>query len=126
MGFSTEPGGIGWMDLTVGDASVVRDFYARVAGWQAVDVPLEEHIDYTMVMNDEAVGGICNAPGVNAALPGAWLIYINVSDLDAAISQARELGGELIDGPRGEPGEPRFAVLRDPGGAAFALMEPQS
>ena len=114
------------MDLTVADATGVRDFYARVVGWQSVDVPVEDHVDYTLVMGDEPVGGGCHALGVNAGLPPARLVYINVPDLDSAVTQAPALRGELIDGPRGAPGEPRFAVLRDPGGASFALMEPAS
>jgi predicted enzyme related to lactoylglutathione lyase len=28
-----KPGTIGWMDLTVKDASKLRDFYAQVVGW---------------------------------------------------------------------------------------------
>jgi predicted enzyme related to lactoylglutathione lyase len=76
-----------------------------------------------MAADGEVVGGICHALGENAALPAAWLVYFNVDDLDAALAEARVMGGVLINGPRGEAGEMRFAVLRDPAGAAFALVE---
>ena len=64
-----------------------------------------------------------HARGQNAGLPAAWLVYITVDDLDAALAEATSLGGSLISESGGAEGEPRFAVLRDPAGAAFALME---
>jgi len=65
----------------------------------------------------------CHARGQNAGLPAAWLVYITVDDLDAALAEATSLGGSLISESGGVEVEPRFAVLRDPTGAAFALME---
>lgn len=125
MAYSTEPGRIGWLDLTVADADGLRDFYANVAGWQSQPVDMGTHSDYTMTAGDgsDAVAGVCHALGENANLPPMWLIYINVPDLDAAIAEAQARGGEVIAGPRGEPESGRFAVLRDPAGAPFALFQ---
>ena len=118
-------GDIGWVDLTIADAEGVRDFYARVVNWSFAPVDMGDYADFAMIPAEaEApVAGICHARGVNAALPPTWLVYINVDDLDAAIDQATTLGGSLIAGPIGDAGEQRFAVLRDPAGAAFALTE---
>jgi predicted enzyme related to lactoylglutathione lyase len=123
--YSTDPGHIGWLDLTVADAEGLRDFYTQVAGWQTQSVDMGTYSDFAMTTGDgsDAVAGVCHARGENAELPPAWLIYINVPDLDAAIAEAQARGGTLIAGPRGETASGRFAVLRDPAGAAFALFQ---
>lgn len=116
-------GKIGWHDLTVPDAQCeqVRDFYAAVAGWTPRDHPVGDYADYDMLAPDgECVTGVCHKKGGNAAVPTAWLVYVNVADADAAAAKAKELGGTVLDGPRGIGGG-RFAVVKDPAGAVFAL-----
>lgn len=118
------PGSVGWVDLTVEDAPRLRDFYAAVAGWKAEAVPMGDYSDW--VMTDAASGepraGVCHARGGNAGLPPAWLVYFVVTDLDANLAAAASLGGEVLAGPR-TMGSDRYAVLRDPAGAAFALWQ---
>jgi predicted enzyme related to lactoylglutathione lyase len=83
--------------------------------------------DYAdFVMSDgeggEPRAGICHARGTNAGLPPVWLVYVVVADLDASLSSATALGGEVLAGPKAT-GRDRFAVLRDPAGASFALWQ---
>lgn len=121
-------GEIGWIDMTTSDAEGVRDFYQAVVGWQGAGVDMDGgpaaggYQDYTMMLGDAAVGGICHAIGSNADLPPGWLIYITVDDLDSAVAAATERGGEIVVAPR-SMGPSRLAVLRDPGGSAFALYQ---
>jgi len=114
-------GKITWFDLTVPDAERVRHFYAEVAGWTATEHDMGDYADYNMLApGGDTVTGICHARGGNAKLPPAWLLYVNVADVDAAAARAAELGGEIIDGPR-DMGGGRFAAVRDPASAVFAL-----
>jgi uncharacterized protein len=106
------------LDLTVPDAPGMRDFYAAVVGWKPE--PLGE--DWMMLAPDGTPAtGICHARGENADLPPQWLAYIAVDDLDACLAAAREHGGEVVAGPKGE-GEGAYAVIRDPEGAVLALI----
>jgi uncharacterized protein len=106
------------LDLTVPDAPGMRDFYSAVVGWKPE--PLGE--DWMMLAPDGTpVTGICHARGENADLPPQWLAYIAVDDLDACLAAAREHGGEVVAGPKGE-GEGSYAVIRDPEGAVLALI----
>jgi len=116
-------GSVVWRDLTVENADVIRDFYAEVTGWKPEPVGMGGYDDYNMVpaTGGEAVAGICNARGANANLPPQWLLYVSVEDIDSSIRRAVELGGHLIDGPR-KMGNSRFCVIRDPAGAAIALI----
>ncbi len=118
-------GKIGWIDMTVDDAPGLRDFYAKVVGWKVEDTSMGDYSDYTMMSPDdgEAVSGICHARGNNADLPGGWLVYIVVADVDASTAACAANGGKLIIEPRGLAGG-RFCVIEDPGGATAALYQP--
>ena len=45
-----------------------------------------------------------------------------VDDADAAAAKARELGGEVVDGPS-TPRGPGLAVIKDPQGASFIASQ---
>lgn len=117
-------GRIGWVDMTVDDADGVRDFYKAVVGWGHEDVSMGEYADYSMTTAaGNAVAGICHARGTNAGLPGGWLIYITVADVEASAAACEANGGEIVVPVRGLAGG-RFCVIRDPGGATAALYQP--
>ncbi len=124
---STPPyGSISWRDLTVDDATSVKDFYAKVVGWETDEADLGDYSDW--VIKDETgepVGGICHAKGPNADLPAQWLIYITVEDLDESIKQCEALGGEVVAPKRDMGGYGMMCVIKDPAGAVSALIQPQ-
>ncbi len=111
---------IAWVDLTIGNAVDVRDFYVQLVGFRPEPVDMGGYDDYNMVdpSSDQPVLGICHKKGVNASLPPQWIVYFVVPDLEAAIAKTVELGGEVIDGPRSD-----FVIIRDPGGAVTGLLE---
>jgi predicted enzyme related to lactoylglutathione lyase len=117
-------GTIGWIDISVADATGLRDFYTAVTGWTATGLDMGGYEDFVMSRPDgESAAGICHARGGNAGLPAQWLIYIIVADLDASLARARELGGEVLLGPKSAGPTQRYAVIRDPAGAVSALFE---
>jgi len=119
-----ELGTLAWTDLTVPDAAAVRDFYGAVVGWTHSGVDMGGYEDYCMHAPEsgDTVAGICYARGTNAGLPPQWLVYITVADVDASAARCRELGGEVVDGPRAV-GAGRMCVVRDPAGAVAALYQ---
>lgn len=120
------PGSIGWIDLTVADASRIRDFYHQVAGWSVSHVPTGDYDNFNMLDAAGApVAGICHAQGSNTGLPSHWLMYITVTDLEASVERARELGGEILRDVTRMGTLGRYAVIRDPADAVFALFEPE-
>ena len=118
-------GKIGWIDMTIDNASDVRDFYQQVVGWNVEDTNMGDYSDYTMMSPDDgaAIAGVCHARGSNADLPGGWLIYITVADVAASADACVAHGGKVIVPPRSLAGG-SFCVIEDPGGAPSALYQP--
>lgn len=118
-------GTIGWIDMTVDDASGLRDFYEKVVGWEVEDTNMGDYSDYTMKApaSGDAISGVCHARGSNAELPGGWLIYIVVADVEASAKACTDNGGKIIVQPKGLAGG-RFCVIEDPNGATSALYQP--
>lgn len=124
---SAKAGHISWLDLTVSDAPVTRDFYRQVVGWSVQDVDMndasERYADYNMLGGDGApAAGVCHARGVNLGLPPVWMIYLPVGDLDESLRRVQEEGGTIIKATKGGDGAYASAVIQDPVGACLALV----
>ena len=119
-----QAGKIGWIDITVDDASGLRDFYADVVGLSPEAVSMGEYDDFNMTLpaSGEAVCGICHARGDNKDLPGGWLVYFMVDDVAASAAACAKKGGKVLVEPRGLAGG-RFCVIEDPSGATAALYQ---
>ena len=122
---SEQTGKIGWVDITVDDADGLRDFYADVVGLVPDPVSMGDYDDFNMTMpaSGDAVCGICHARGGNSDLPGGWLIYFIVDDVEASAAACNARGGKIVVEPRGLAGG-RFCVIEDPSGANAALYQP--
>ena len=120
-------GRISWLDLTVSDASAVRDFYREVVGWSVQDVEMEDaggrYSDYALCEPDGiAVAGVCHSRGANLGLPPIWMLSLPVGDLAESVRRAGEGGGKIIKATRGRDEELMYAVVQDPVGACLALV----
>jgi predicted enzyme related to lactoylglutathione lyase len=116
-------GKILWHDLTVENATEVRNFYKQVVGWDSENISMKDYDDYTVTSptDGETVGGVCHAKGSNSAIPPQWLMYVQVKSVHDSVKSCTELGGKVLDGPRIMSGQ-QFCVIQDPAGAVMALM----
>ena len=103
---SEQTGKIGWIDITVDDATGLRDFYADVLGLSPEAVSMGEYDDFNMTLpaSGEPVCGICHARGSNTDLSGGWLVYFVVDDVEASAAACAAKGGKVLVGPRGLAG----------------------
>ena len=125
---SSDQGSFIWYELMTTDPTAAGDFYAAVVkGWKFGErVPTD--VDYRMILRSD--GG--NAGGVLAlseemrsggARP-AWLGYLHVRDVDAAVAAITGEGGQAMMTPWDQLGVGRLALVTDPQGAPFYLMTP--
>jgi predicted enzyme related to lactoylglutathione lyase len=76
------------------------------------------------LLDDRPVAGIFQrAPRPGAHSQPAWLNFLAVRDVDVAVSAAVTDGARLIAPARAYPRRGRQAVLADPQGAVFGVME---
>jgi len=111
-----------WYELMTPDVDGAKAFYAAVTGW-TMSAFEGSGMPYTIVSaGTHGIGGIMALPADDA--PPGWFGYIGVGDTDAMARRIAGAGGRVLREPDDIPSVGRFAVVADPGGAAFMLLTP--
>jgi uncharacterized protein len=120
-----EDGAVGWNELETRDPEGAKAFYGAVFGWHGEDLDMGEMGTYVeWQAGGNRIGGMMDVTGrVPDEVPSYWLTYFGAPDADAAVEQVKQGGGSVAFGPMGIP-PGRFAVVQDPFGATFAIMQP--
>lgn len=112
-----------WYDLMTTDIPGAKAFYSDLAGWT---LTAWSGGDYEMwTAGTTQVGGLMALPedARKAGAPPHWLGYVAVDSADATVKKAQQLGGKVLHPPTDIPSVGRFAILNDPQGAMFALIQ---
>jgi predicted enzyme related to lactoylglutathione lyase len=124
-GFGTSgPNTFGWAELNSRGIEQAIPFYGRVFGWaHATNEMGEGAPPYTefQLEGESIAGGMEMNPMVPAQVPSYWMVYFAVDDVDGSFQRAIDAGGQEMLGPRDFPGG-RLAIVADPQGAAFGLL----
>ena len=110
-----------WYELTASDIPSSSAFYGPVMGWQFKDSGVPG-FDYTIASKGSAM--VAGLMGPDMPMPEFWMLYFAVDDCDATAAKVTALGGALHRAPEDIPGTGRFAIVTDPQGAVFGLMQP--
>ncbi len=122
------PGTFCWVELMTTDSEAAKAFYGKLMGWNHHDDSMGEDQVYTMLMKgDKFVGALYNRTAQQAemGIPSHWASYVTVTDVDATIVRAKELGAKVLMEPGDVAEIGRMAVFQDPTGAALALWQPK-
>ncbi|MDT0568141.1 VOC family protein [Streptomyces sp. DSM 3412] len=118
-------GGPCWTELGTSDLESAERFYTELFGWRPETDPRQEAGGYTVAhLGDAAVAAL--APLYQESQPVAWNVSFAVRDADAAVAAVRSAGGTVVLEPMDVFDLGRFAVVLDPGGAAFQLWRARS
>lgn len=117
------PGKFIWFELVTDDPEAARAFYQSVFGWNFRPVP-GAPASYTVIENGaDRVGGMFTQPRKEgAARASRWLAVMSVADVAAAAQYATKSGGSVVAPVATVPGRGAHALLRDSGGALFAVL----
>lgn len=126
---SYPPGVPCMVDIEQPDPQAAAEFYGGVFGWTFENM-LPPHLDdqYLVAsLNGLTVAAIASpTPGVTSS--PMWNTYVSVTDADAAVAHAVELGAEVLLAPVdvGPPGSVagRWAAFIDPAGAQIRVWQP--
>ena len=121
--FGIAQGMVCWVELLSRERDRAERFYADVFGWRP-DVQHHDDTSHTtFTLEGYPVAGLLAMPTeVPATVPSHWSTYFAVEDCCAIERRAVELGGCVLR-PSTEVGLSMFAVLEDPDGAKFCVME---
>jgi uncharacterized protein len=121
-GLVNEPGTLCWNELTTRRPDESIAFYGTVFGWTSSTST--DPMPYTEFQLDgRGIGGMMAMDGSwPADLPNHWMVYFAVADTDASAARCVELGGATVVPPTDIP-PGRFAVLNDPAGALFSIIQ---
>jgi len=119
---NNEHGSMAWCEVNTRDAAAAREFYAKLLN--VTTHSMEGGIEYyTLNRGEDMLAGILQMDANWEGIPPHWMGYFAVTNTDETINQATAAGGKLMvpafDVPYG-----RMAVLSDPLGATFSIIQP--
>jgi len=123
--YSERIGGVCWAELMTSSLDDAVEFYHQVFGWDS-ETDGAGPIPYTTCrLGTKEVAGMISRPaGAPPQVPDSWSVYFTVGNCADAEKRATELGGAVILPATPTPMGP-FAVIADPMGAAFQIMQIQ-
>jgi uncharacterized protein len=117
------PGSFSWLELNSRDIASDKLFYWTVFGWNPHESLVPDYVEFR-IGDDSFAGGMALPDATADGTPSNWLVYFGVADVDASAARVTELGGTVTNPPEDVPGDiGRFAIARDPQGAAFGLIK---
>ena len=106
-----------WHEHVSSDPQRAQQFYADLLGWEYT----EFGEGYTIINADgQGHGGF--PPAMDGA-PSHWLGSVQVEDTDGVVEKVKAGGGNVVMGPMDIPDVGRYAVITDPQGAAFSVIQ---
>jgi hypothetical protein len=120
----TTHGAFSWNELMTTDPAKAADFYHQLLGWTIETLPMPQG-PYRIVKVDGAMGGgiMGMPPGAPVTMRPCWGGYITVDNVDETAAECAALGGKVLVAPTDIAGVGRFAVLQDPQGAFFNIID---
>jgi uncharacterized protein len=116
------PGSFCWNERATRDLDRFEKFYGAVFGWtfereagvgtSMIHNPTGREQGHALLMNDKW----------GASCPPTWSVYFAVADCDQTADRAKALGGSVPEPPF-DMKVGRVAVLSDPDGAAFYIIQ---
>jgi len=117
------PGKIVWADLVTPDLHGSEAFYSGLFGWTFRDASIPDKAYAIAYAGSRPVAGLLqHALDPTRHRRPAWLTFISVRDVDAAVQAAADDGGKVLVPARDYPARGRQAILADPDGAVFAVL----
>lgn len=117
-----EPGTVVWNELVTTDLDTAAAFYAATLGVRFEDIDTGGNGVYKLLTVDgRTAGGAMPLLPEMGDQPPHWGIYFEVTDTDAAVARAQELGGQVL-GPVMQTPQGPMAMVLDPQGGPFGVI----
>lgn len=118
------PGDWIWGSLITSDPDTDAAFYQNVFNYEVFDLPAAPGMQHLLLSSDNyARASVNSIPANRPQAHPHWLNYVRVEDAVKMAEKAVSLGGRILVEPRVDRHGGKVAVVADPSGAAFGLLE---
>ena len=118
------PGEWIWSSLLTSDPDNGAAFYQTLFGYEVFDLPAAKGAEHLLLASDNyARASVNSLPSNTAGTRPHWLNYVRVVDTVGMAARVVSLGGRVLVEPRVDRHGGKVAVVADPQGAPFGLLE---
>jgi predicted enzyme related to lactoylglutathione lyase len=119
-----DPGEWIWSSLITADPDTDAAFYQKLFDYEVYETPAPDGAEHlTLATEDYARASANPLPANKPDVHPHWLNYVRVDDTAAATAKVVALGGRVLVPPRVDRHGGKVAVVADPWGAPFGLLE---
>jgi predicted enzyme related to lactoylglutathione lyase len=117
-------GTVCWNELVTKDLDKAKAFYSKLAGWTHRETRFGD-LCYTIFEKDgdDACGAMSLSDAANDKSVSNWIVYFTVDNCEESTRLCQELGGTVGQAPFEVEGLGRCALLSDPSGGTFGILE---
>lgn len=119
-----EAGSLVWNELATHNVEASRAFYSELCNWKSQHMDMGRFVYTTFCREDKHVGGMMPLQPEWGEIPSHWAPYFAVEHCDVTAKKATETGGIVMVPPTDIPSVGRFALIQDPQGAMFYVLQP--
>ncbi|WP_027503659.1 VOC family protein [Rhodococcus sp. UNC363MFTsu5.1] len=121
-GLVNEAGTLIWNELITAAPDEALPFYEAVLGLTGTTTDMAGGQYTVLQVGEDQVGG-CARPRV-PGIPAHWHVYFATENADDTVAAIRASGGKVLAEPFDVPEVGRMAVVSDPQGAVFSVIQP--
>jgi predicted enzyme related to lactoylglutathione lyase len=119
-----EPGEWIWSSLITRDPDTDAAFYQEFFDYDIFSLPPDKHAQHLLLASDDyARASVNSLPTKGRHSHPHWLNYVRVKDTEEMARKVVALGGHVLVKPRIDRHGGKIAVVSDPQGAPFGLIE---
>jgi uncharacterized protein len=118
------PGEWVWSSLITSDPDTDAAFYQTLFDYEVFELPADEGAQHLMLASDNyARASVNSLPANKPNIHPHWLNFVRVEDAVKMTEKLVALGGRVLVEPRADRHGGKVAVVADPLGAPFGLLE---
>jgi uncharacterized protein len=119
-----EPGEWIWSSLVARNPDADAAFYQDVFGYEVFEMSRDDGFDHVLLASDDYARASINArPSDASGLPPHWINFVRVVSTTETVARIKALGGRVLVQPHPDRHGGLVAVVADPAGASFGLLE---
>ena len=119
-----QPGEWIWSSLVTPDPETDAAFYKALFGYDELSMPDPQDAKHLILTSENYARASVNPmPADHPVSRARWISYVRVQDVAATTAKVTALGGRIVLAPRVDRQGSPIALVADPSGALFGLMQ---